>query len=156
MGILVRNNDDFIDQLEAKMVEMDNPVECPLKHTFTKGLYSRMIFMPAGSLLTSKIHKTEHQFVVLKGKLEVSIDGQKSELIVAPYHGITKAGTRRLLFIHEDTVWQTFHATDIMPKDESEEAQMKAVKEIEDTILEKHENKFLRDKNKWSLNKQEV
>jgi hypothetical protein len=147
MGILVRSNDEFIDKVEAQMIAMDNPIECPLKHTFTKGLYSRMIFMPAGTLCSSKIHKTEHQFVVLKGKLEVSIDGGKSELIIAPYHGITQAGTRRLLFIHQDTVWVTFHATDIMPEDDSEEAELKAVKQIEYLILEKHENKFLRDKN---------
>jgi fido (protein-threonine AMPylation protein) len=29
--------------------------------------------------------------------------------IVAPYSGITPAGTKRVLYIHEDTTWITIH-----------------------------------------------
>lgn len=61
---------------------------------------------------TSKIHKTEHQFIVSKGKAEVWVPGDGWQLIVAPYHGITKAGTRRALKIIEETIWTTFHPTD--------------------------------------------
>jgi hypothetical protein len=32
--------------------------------------------------------------------------------IEAPYHGITKKGTKRLVQIHEDVVFITVHATD--------------------------------------------
>jgi hypothetical protein len=30
----------------------------------------------------------------------------------APYTGITTPGTQRIIYIHEDTIWTTFHVTD--------------------------------------------
>lgn len=86
-------------------------VEFPLVHRFTPGLYIREIFMPAGSVLTSKIHKTEHPFVISQGRVSVYIDGQGVEELVAPHTGVTKPGTRRVLCVHEDTIWITFHPT---------------------------------------------
>ena len=47
-----------------------------------------------------------------KGKLDVWTEGRGWVRIVAPFHGITKAGTRRALRIIEDTIWTTFHPTD--------------------------------------------
>ena len=41
-------------------------------HLFCPGIYARSIFMPAGTVLTSKIHKTQHFFVVSKGACTVS------------------------------------------------------------------------------------
>ena len=35
----------------------------------------------------------------------------KTELLTAWHHGITYPGTRRVLFIHEDCRWTTFHPT---------------------------------------------
>jgi hypothetical protein len=40
------------------------------------------------------------------------------ETYIAPYTGITKAGTRRLLFNNEDTLWITCHVTDLTDPDE--------------------------------------
>lgn len=116
-------------------------VECPLKHTFTPGLYIREIFMPKDSVITSKIHKTEHPFIVSKGVVSVSIDAGEWQLIEAPYSGITKPGTRRILWVHEDTIWTTIHAN---PDNENEN-------EIEERIIEKHENPLLNIKEKERL-----
>ncbi len=85
------------------------PLDAPLRHIFTPGLYTREIFMPKGSLIVSRIHNTTHTFVVSKGHAAVLVDGVV-EHIKAPYTGITKPGTRRVLFIHEDCIWTTFHA----------------------------------------------
>ena len=83
----------------------------PLKHTFATGLYIREITMPKGALLTSKIHKITHPYFVLSG--EVSVITEKGKVrIKAPYSGITLAGTKRILYIHEETVWVTVHKTD--------------------------------------------
>jgi len=82
----------------------------PLWHTFVDGAYVREIRMPKGALLTSKIHKVTHPYFILKGKVAVlTEEGEK--LIEAPYYGITLAGTKRLLYILEDTVWVTVHVT---------------------------------------------
>jgi hypothetical protein len=85
------------------------PVDCPLEHRFTDGLYTRQIFMPYGSVVASKIHKTEHQFIISKGDCSVWSKETGWVRYQAPYHGITKPGARRLLVMHEDTVWTTFH-----------------------------------------------
>lgn len=95
-------------------------IDFELKHTFTNGLYSRKIFMPAGSLLTSKIHATEHQFVILEGVATVWDHENGTQILRAPYTGITKPGTRRLLFINEDSTWITFHPTDKFTPEEVE------------------------------------
>lgn len=132
---------DKIDELESKMIEYPF-VECPLVHRFTPGMYIREIFMPAGSMVTSMIHKTEHPFVVSMGIVNVLIN-EEVQTIEAPYCGITKPGTRRVLYCVTDVVWTTFHAIDIKPEDNSEKAVLKAVQLIESLIIEPHENPLL-------------
>ncbi len=89
--------------------EMDESL-CPLKHTFVDGAYVREIFMPKGVMLTSKIHKIKHPYFVMKGKCSVVTEDGVQE-ITAPFQGITEPGTKRLLYMHEDTVWITVHVT---------------------------------------------
>lgn len=99
-----------IDALEQLMMSVP-AVECPVFHRFTKGLYTREYHARAGTIQTSKIHRTEHQFILSKGRVTVwSDEGQVT--LEAPYHGVTKPGTRRVLFVHEDIIWTTFHATE--------------------------------------------
>ena len=86
----------------------------PLKHSFTPGMYIREIFMPAGTILTTQIHKTEHPFVISKGRCLVYLNHENGwKEFVAPHSGITYPGTRRILFILEDTIWTTFHPTEL-------------------------------------------
>jgi hypothetical protein len=119
------------DSLEKRMLSEFPAVDLPLIHRFTPGLYVREIFMPAGTLCTSKIHKTEHPYVVLTGKALVLIPGQGVELIEAGKVGITQPGTRRLLAILEDCRWLTFH-----PIEEEEQGDLQM---IEDRIIERRE-----------------
>lgn len=140
--LIERMHDGRIDELEAVMAANYPAVECPLTHVFTEGLYSREIFLPAGSLATSKIHKTEHPFVVSKGKILVSIDKGEWVQLEAPYIGVTKAGTRRVVYAVEDTVWTTFHAN---PNNITD------LEEVEDMIVEKHDNPLLQDIKKLEL-----
>lgn len=83
---------------------------CPLKHTFVDGAYVREIFMPKGMLIVSKIHKVTHPYFVLSGDVSVATD-EGLVRIKAPFSGVTKAGTKRALYTHEDTVWVTVHVT---------------------------------------------
>ena len=75
--MIIRENDDRLDELEVAMLENCEPVHCLTTHMFTDGMYIREIFMPAGSLITSKIHKTEHPYIVSYGKVAVSIDSEE-------------------------------------------------------------------------------
>jgi len=124
---------DLVDRFEESIVGSGLPLaQFPVVHRFTPGLYIREIFMPAGSVLTSKIHKTEHPFVISKGVVSVWTAEEGTITLNAPYTGITKPGTRRVLFIHEDTIWTTFHV--------GEENNVEA---IEDRIIEPRVNSRL-------------
>lgn len=127
-----------IDELQATLSAMPE-AKCDLKHTFTPGLYSRRLTMPVDAIIVSKIHKTEHQFEVSKGIACVKINDDDWEIIEAPYQGITKPGTRRVLVIVEECTWTTYHPTDVVPEGKSDEEIQKAVDKVEDIIMEKHE-----------------
>ena len=100
------------DEIEAKMADQPQ-VRLPLNHIFTPGLYIREVLLPRGTLLTSKIHMLEHPFVISHGRVKVwsGIDGEEAQELGAPYTGITKPGTRRIIYAYEDTIWTTFHVT---------------------------------------------
>lgn len=99
-----------VDVLQGVMEKLPQ-VDLPLVHRFTPGLYSREIFMPKGTLVISKIHKTEHQFIVSRGAVTVWDEKDGITHIQAPFAGVTTPGTRRVLYINEDCVWTTFHPT---------------------------------------------
>ena len=116
---------DSIMEFEQKIVSMpesygdpNNPGQDevankinPLKHTFADGLYIREIFMPKDQLFTTGIHKQEHPYFIQKGKVSVLTENGM-EKIKAPHNGVTKPGTKRVIYTEEDTVWITVHATD--------------------------------------------
>lgn len=95
------------------MLDGAEVVDIQVAHAFTPGLYSRTITIPAGTLLTSKVHKTEHPFILLSGVLRVFIEEQGEVVELAgPHRGVTKAGTRRVAYAVTECTWTTFHATD--------------------------------------------
>jgi len=99
-----------LDALEGAMLDSGLPVvDLPVEHAFFPGLYRRTIFMPAGTLLTSKIHNTKHPYVVLSGRVRVALPGEPAVELTAGHQGTTMPGTRRLLYIVEDCRWATFH-----------------------------------------------
>ena len=95
----------------------------PLKHTFADGCYIREILMPAGQVIISKIHKKLHPYFIMRGKVSILTD-EGVQHIQAPYSGITKPGTKRVLYMHEDTVFITVSVTD-----------KNDLKEIEDEVI---------------------
>lgn len=86
-------------------------VECPTKHYFLPGVYVREIFMPAGTAVIGKIHKTEHFNIVQCGVVHVMSEGGVRHIIRAPFTFASKAGVQKVLYIEEDTVWSTVHLT---------------------------------------------
>ncbi len=121
-----------IDELESVMLDNFPIIDCPVTNRFTDGMYVIEIFMPAGAFITSKIHKTQHQYFILKGKVKVWIDGIEQTL-EAPHIGVTEPGTRRVLHILEDCVWCTSHPN---PNNET-------LEQLEERIIEKNDNPYL-------------
>jgi hypothetical protein len=92
----------------------------PLRHTFGDGIYVREMFAPKGYLIVTKIHKLAHPFFVLKGDVSVMTEAGPVR-VRAPYHGMTPAGTKRVCYTHEDTIWITVHPTKERDIDKIEE-----------------------------------
>lgn len=85
------------------------PVECPLKHHFTEGVYAREILLPKHSFVIGKIHRHEHLNFLSEGSvLVLTKEGMKE--LHAPCTMISPAGVKRAVFALEDTVWTTVHA----------------------------------------------
>lgn len=78
-------------------------------HLFAPGIYVRVLHMPAGACIVSKIHKTEHFCLALDGRVTVVIDGEGEQEIVGPKLMRTLPGTQRSLLVHEPATWITFH-----------------------------------------------
>jgi hypothetical protein len=92
----------------------------PLKQHIDNGIYTREIFMPAGHLIISMIHKQSHPSFLLKGKVSYLTDQGLVETITAPHVIQTKEGAQRVLFIHEDTDWCCVYKTDAKTFEEAE------------------------------------
>ena len=105
-----------IEEIEALLERLPQQ-PLPLNHVFVDGLYCREVLMKAGLIVTTRIHLTEHVFVISAGKVSVLGDDQQWVTLRAPHTGVTKPGTRRMIVVHEDCIWSTFHPN---PKNETD------------------------------------
>jgi hypothetical protein len=84
------------------------PLEIKTEHFYSNGVYARQITIPAGVLLTGKLHRESHLNVMSKGKMNLlTEDGVKT--LVAPFICESDTWTRKAAFCLEETVWTTFH-----------------------------------------------
>ena len=84
--------------------------EFPLFHHFSHGLYARELHVPKGMITIGKIHKYPCLNILAKGDRSTLI-GDMIVRIQAPYIDVSPAGTKRITYTHEDSVWITVHAT---------------------------------------------
>lgn len=100
-----------IEQLEHTMFQMhDRIIHIEPTHHFSTGIYAREIFIPKGTTLTGKIHRTEHLNIISQGDISVMTEHGIKRL-KAPCTIVSKPGTKRVGYAHEDTVWTTIHGT---------------------------------------------
>jgi len=100
-----------IDELEVALARNLPPAETRVEHLFTPGLYVRTCYIPAGSIVTGKIHLTEHPFMLVAGTIHLRDENGEWDAYDGPFLGVTKPGTRRVLLTLTDVIWSTFHAT---------------------------------------------
>ena len=99
--------EDTLKNIDGAMIG-DNPF-CPLTHNFTDGIYTREIRIPAGTMLTGKIHKHEHPNVLLSGEVLMVTEHGGKEHVIGPKLMFSKPGTKRALYAITDLHWITFH-----------------------------------------------
>ena len=104
---------EVIFQMQGELLKHEQ-IECPLEHTFAPGAYARGIRLPAGTFIVGKIHKHAHLNIVSRGLVTVVTEFDKRQ-IDAREHPVTftsDPGTKRALYVHEETYWTTVHLTE--------------------------------------------
>lgn len=89
-----------------------------LKHFHIPGGYGRWLFMQAGAIVTSRVHNFHNITAVLLGSCYVVDHEGNKEIKVAGEAWVTEPGTQRALHIIEDSIWMTFHLTDLTDPNE--------------------------------------
>ena len=90
--------------VDGKTIVKGDTDAFPLTHTFTDGIYIRQMFMKKGSAVIGKIHKNTHVWFLLSGKLVVASE-TSSEEYKAPCYVEAPAGSKRVIYAHEDSTW---------------------------------------------------
>lgn len=94
-------------------------IEIPVRHYFSKGLYAREITIPAGAIVTGKIHLFEHLNIISAGVVRI-VTEDFNEVVEAPRTLVAMPGVKKVLHAITTTVFTTVHATDITDIDEIE------------------------------------
>lgn len=130
----------LIKQFENQLKKAEQ-IAIKTTHRFLDGLYSREVYMPKGSIVTSKTHNLENLTIISQGKcIEVS-EEYGTRILVAPETFISPAGIKRALYMLEDTVWTTVHHNPDNTQN-LDELELKIIKN-EDPLLEQEVAKCL-------------
>jgi hypothetical protein len=99
---------EMVMRLEKEILKYPQH-EFQVKHHFSPGIYIRELLIPAGALLTGKIHRHEHFCIISAGDLSVLTEHGVVRL-QAPCTFLSKPGIKRAGFAHADTVFSTVHS----------------------------------------------
>ena len=98
-------------ELEDKMKNSDFNIGLTTEHFFSPGIYTRILYIPKGCMLTGKIHKEPILNIMIAGEISVLL-GNEIKRIKAPYICVSPAGSKKIGYAHEDTIWMGCHGTD--------------------------------------------
>ena len=97
-------------RIEQEILKMPQ-VELPIEHYQIDGVYARSMFIPAGTILTGKIHNFESIAILAKGRIRIT-NGTESYIISEGHIMVDKPGVKRLGYAETDVVFITVHRTD--------------------------------------------
>ena len=80
----------------------------PVTHEFADQIYLRKMVMPKGTFVKGFIHNHLHVWFLLTGKVAIK---NNDEIIVhiAPCYTISKPGSQRYIYAHEDSTFINVH-----------------------------------------------
>lgn len=99
-----------VQSLETNIQNHAEQIDVPVEHHFAPSIYVRQMNAKAGTLVVSKMHRTEHIIIFLTGSVSVLTENG-IEHIQAPFIQKTVKGTKRVGYFHEDTSCITIHQT---------------------------------------------
>ena len=101
---------NVVRDVQQQLSESPDVIDVPVQHHFAPGVYMRQMDAAAGTLVVSKMHRTEQMNILLKGSLTVATENG-IELLKAPCVLKSMPGTKRIGYFHEDSSWITIHPT---------------------------------------------
>lgn len=101
---------DVVRGVQKQLSQSPDVIDVPVQHHFAPGVYMRQMDAAAGTLVVSKMHRTEHMNILLKGSLTVATE-DGIQLMTAPCVLKSMPGTKRIGYFHEDSSWITVHPT---------------------------------------------
>ena len=93
-----------------KEIEKMPQVTLPVEHYQVDGVYVRSMFIPAGTILTGKIHNFVNIAILAQGTIRVS-NGTESYVLTAPHIMVDKPGVKRIGYAETDVTFITVHKT---------------------------------------------
>lgn len=110
---------DVVRDVQKQIQDHADLIDVPVEHHFAPGVYMRQMNAKAGTVVVSKMHRTEHMNVLLSGSLTIATENG-IEYLKAPAVIKSMPGTKRIGYFHEDTSWMTVHPTDSTDLEEIE------------------------------------
>ena len=145
--ITVKELADKITELENSMYEqfesgnknvvVGDSDMFPLNHSFSEGVYIREMLMPKDGLIVGKIFKCSHHFILLKGKLLITMPGEETKIHTAPSWFTCTSNVRRVLLSLEDSVFMN-----VLPNPDNETN----INILEERLLEDNYKIFKKNK----------
>ena len=129
-------------RIEQELLQMPQ-VELPIEHYQIDGVYARSMFIPAGTILTGKIHNFESIAILAKGRIRIT-NGTESYIISEGHIMIDQPGVKRLGYAETDVIFITVHRTD--------NTEIEAIeKELVSATFEEYQQQLLLGAPSWHL-----
>ena len=81
----------------------------PVDHKFADGVYVRTMFIPKGHVVAGRVHLRECVNIMVSGSVALlTVDGPVR--LEAPQNFVSPAGSKKVVYANEDTVWVTTHS----------------------------------------------
>jgi len=129
-------------RIEQELLQMPQ-VELPIEHYQIDGVYVRSMFIPAGTILTGKIHNFESIAILAKGRIRIT-NGTESYIISEGHIMVDKPGVKRLGYAETDVIFITVHRTDNIEIEAIE-------KELVSATFEEYQQQLLLGAPSWHL-----
>jgi hypothetical protein len=129
-------------RIEKEILAMPQ-ITLPVEHYQVDGVYVRSMFIPAGTILTGKIHNFENIAILAQGTIRVS-NGTDSYVLTAPHIMVDKPGVKRIGYAETDVTFITVHKT--------ANTEIEAIeKELASDTFEEYEQQLLLGAPSWHL-----
>lgn len=127
-GISLQHTGESPLRMRAKIQELARALEqsdgyfteLPLDHQFANGMYIRRLFIPKGSLIIGRIHKSECVNIVEKGDISVLTETGMMR-VQAGFTIVSPPGIQKVGYAHEDTIFTNIFRTDETDVDKIED-----------------------------------